>query len=190
MSMAYRIYFRQGHMVVGRDDFDIDSDASAVIVGRTLFDACSDACNSFDLWQGERQIDPWRPGELKALGRDVTEHRQRVIAESEERLRDSRWAIASSKRLLERIENLVKDSKLSAESRGEPRQDLQPRNLDPEYWRRRAENARAYARGIQDTRARRVLLGLADHYDQLAQKYETMASKRGPTDQEPPRGST
>jgi hypothetical protein len=144
MSMTYRINFRQGRLVVGRDDFDIDGDAGAVIVGRTLFDACSDVCSSFDLWQGERQIDPWRPGELQALGRDVTEHRQRVIAESEERLRDSRWAIASSKRLLERIENLVKDSKLSADSRGEFRQDLQPRNLDPEYWRRRADNARAY----------------------------------------------
>jgi hypothetical protein len=190
MSMAYRINFRQGHLVVGRDDFDVDSDAGAVIVGRTLFDACSDRCSSFDLWQGERQIDPWRPRELKALGRDVTEHRQRVIAASEERLRDSRWAIASSKRLLERIENLVKESKRSADSRGESGQDLRPRNLDQEYWRRRAENARALARDMQDAGARRVLLLLADNYDLLAEKYETMASKRGTTDQEPPPGST
>lgn len=55
---TYRIYFRtEDEQIVGRDDFEADSDARALVVGRTLRDACSDKCAAFEVWQGTRHVD-------------------------------------------------------------------------------------------------------------------------------------
>jgi hypothetical protein len=53
---TYRIYFFGTYEVVGRHEFDADSDIIAIPMAQALFDACSDICWSFDLWQGSRYV--------------------------------------------------------------------------------------------------------------------------------------
>src|SRR5690242_1941453 len=58
MANLYRIFFRDGaKAIVGRDDFRAEDDASAMVVGHMLADACADLCTEFDLWQGTRRVD-------------------------------------------------------------------------------------------------------------------------------------
>ena len=47
---------------------------------------------------------------------------------------------------------------------------------DAAYWRRRAEEAQAQAEELRDPAARRLLLGIADNYNQLAQQAEALSS--------------
>ena len=53
---SYRIYFFGETAIVGRHDFTADNDQIAIQIAHVLFDACSDDCRSFDLWQGARLI--------------------------------------------------------------------------------------------------------------------------------------
>jgi hypothetical protein len=50
--------------------------------------------------------------------------------------------------------------------------------LGLEYWRERAEEARAQASEMRDPDARRTLLGIADNYEQLAQQAERIRKTR------------
>jgi hypothetical protein len=43
---------------------------------------------------------------------------------------------------------------------------------DPSHWRDRAEEARRIAEDISDAEAKRMMLGIADGYDRLAQHAE------------------
>jgi hypothetical protein len=51
---------------------------------------------------------------------------------------------------------------------------------DPKYWRARAGEARAQAAQMRDPRAKRALLGIAENYDQLAERTEAMARSTKP----------
>ena len=42
----------------------------------------------------------------------------------------------------------------------------------PEYWRRRAEEARALAEMIEDPEAKRMMMGVVEGYDRLAEYAE------------------
>jgi hypothetical protein len=53
---TYRIYFFGDRAICGRHDFDAANDATAFQIAQALFDACSDSCQSFHLWQGERRL--------------------------------------------------------------------------------------------------------------------------------------
>jgi hypothetical protein len=53
---------------------------------------------------------------------------------------------------------------------------------DPKYWRARAKEARTQADQMPDAKARRALLGIAENYDQLAERAEAMVrSSKPPT---------
>ena len=49
-----------------------------------------------------------------------------------------------------------------------------PERLGAEYWRERAEEARAQASQMRDPRARRMLLDIAENYEQVAQQSEAI----------------
>jgi hypothetical protein len=54
---VYRIYFTTFNgRIVGRHDFAADDDATAARIGYVLFEACSDACQAFELWEGSRKV--------------------------------------------------------------------------------------------------------------------------------------
>src|SRR6516225_4896561 len=101
MAMArYRVYFVNWNTsIAGRDDFDVEDDAQAAVIARLLRNACSDRCAGFELWQGGRQVDTslTRGVDFKEL----STHLQDIVLERELAIRDSRWSIADSRRLLE-----------------------------------------------------------------------------------------
>ena len=104
----FRIYLRgRSGAIQGREDFSVENDDAARIVARLLLDACSDVCDRVELWEGTRRIElrddisflPIRPGE-------VTQRMQASLVECEEAIQRGRWAVASSQRLLERLDAL------------------------------------------------------------------------------------
>ncbi|HEY1798818.1 MAG TPA: hypothetical protein VGG57_22085 [Stellaceae bacterium] len=99
----YRIYFIGPAMIQGRHDFSADNDQSAVEMAFALFDACSDSCQSFDLWQAARPIPVprlFRPTPFNQL----SAAQQECVVDTEERIARSQWHVANSRRLLERLE--------------------------------------------------------------------------------------
>lgn len=110
MLTTYRIQFRgpSGEML-GRADFQGEDDRDAMVTAALLYRACSDLCDGFELWQAARRVDVLFGTRIKIRSGELNAKRQEAVAESEERLRDSHWAIAKSKRLLEQLRRLVPD---------------------------------------------------------------------------------
>jgi hypothetical protein len=46
---------------------------------------------------------------------------------------------------------------------------------DPEYWKKRAEEARTLAEGMADAHTKILMLGIAESYEQIAKSYESLA---------------
>jgi hypothetical protein len=46
---------------------------------------------------------------------------------------------------------------------------------DPEYWKKRAEEARTLAEGMNDAHAKILMLGTAEAYEKIAKSYENLA---------------
>jgi hypothetical protein len=100
----YRIYFFGEGAIRGRHDFEASDHPAAIRIARALLDACSDRCEWFDLWQDDRRI----PVEASYRGVPLEELPQAIqssVVDIEERLRDSRWLVAQSRRLLDRIDH-------------------------------------------------------------------------------------
>lgn len=112
MEATYRLYFWDPDgRIVGREDFGAPGDREAMAVAAVLCDACSDVCASFELWQGTRRLDTEarRRTSAEALDRVIQDEAARV----EERLKDSRWLVAKSRRLLELTARGVKPGELA-----------------------------------------------------------------------------
>jgi len=104
----YRVYFRnRADAFVGRDDFEAEDDAQAMIVARKLRDACSDICSGFQLWQGMRRIDKAFSAAGNPNGGGATARVQSIVLEREVAIRDSHWSVAESSRLLEQTQRLL-----------------------------------------------------------------------------------
>ena len=102
---GYRVFFRNGPNIVGRHDFTADNDQAAVTTADVLCDACSDRCDSFEVWSGARCIVGRTSRSPRAV--DVIMGRsQQSIVECEDALQRSDWIIASSKKLLDRLDEL------------------------------------------------------------------------------------
>ena len=103
---AYRMYFLVDDETRGRQDFQADDDVAATGIARVLFGTCSDICDSFELWQGRREIDAQQPHHSRANLFDLIEAHQRLTIETEEAISQSRWSIAQSRRLAETLDRL------------------------------------------------------------------------------------
>jgi hypothetical protein len=108
-TLAYRIYFRHQKIgIVGRDEFEAEDDRAAIAFAEVLCDACSDVCDHFELWQGVRRVGACDRGECaKQDAWRLNAQTQAAAAEHEERLLDSKWAIAKSRRLLAQFRNQI-----------------------------------------------------------------------------------
>ncbi len=99
---SYRCFFRgRSGAIEGRDDFEANDDNEAAALAELLGDACSDICDTFEVWQGAIRlaIPPGQP----ILVSEITALMQKSLVLREETIRDSRWMIARSHRLLERL---------------------------------------------------------------------------------------
>jgi hypothetical protein len=106
---TYCLYLRDGEkQIVGRDDFDTDNDARALLIARMLRDACSDKCAGFELWQNTRRVDLPCPNWSKFSADEIHAKVQTIVLERELAIRDSRWTIAESAQLLEQTLRLLK----------------------------------------------------------------------------------
>src|SRR5215472_5268569 len=104
---TYRIYFRNQHaFIIGRDDFVAVDDEDAMVVGRKLADACSDLCTDFELCQSTRRLDT-SPGQTIPNANEIAARVQSIVLERELALRDSKWVIAESARLLKETERFL-----------------------------------------------------------------------------------
>src|SRR5215831_18787066 len=104
---TYRIYLRDHlWMICGRDDFDAEGDDTAIAIAGILADACSDRCGSFEVWQGTRLVSgvlALSPRPRVGLS-ELAGSAQSVVIDREIAIKDSMFAIASSRRLLKKLE--------------------------------------------------------------------------------------
>jgi hypothetical protein len=108
---GYRLYLRNASGIVGRDDFDASDDETAATMAELISEACSDECDHYELWQGMRCLSSRRtaaPRPPKNATEIVAEMKDSLIAR-EEAIQNSRWAVARSRRLLERLNALRQD---------------------------------------------------------------------------------
>jgi hypothetical protein len=101
----YRMYFLVADRVRAREDFESDNDIDAIRIAQVLSDACSDSCNSFELWKEERKVDT-ALGPQPVSFDELTQVHQQIVLETEETILENHWTIARSKRLIQRIEYL------------------------------------------------------------------------------------
>jgi hypothetical protein len=57
---------------------------------------------------------------------------------------------------------------------------------DPQHWRDRAAQMRALAEGMEDPKAQRLMLLLANDYEKLADRAAQRAAPSGATSTDPP----
>ena len=104
---SYCMHFLSRSGPAGKHYYEADGDHEAVAIAGLLYDACSDACDSYEVW---RDLDPVyapyttaaRP--IETMGQ-LSKRLQELLVNNEERIQASRWAIAKSERLLERMKN-------------------------------------------------------------------------------------
>ena len=115
----YRVYFVNWNAsVAGRDDFDAEDDAQAAVIARLLRHACSDRCAGFELWQGARRVDTLLPKGFDT--KQLSSRLQDIVLERELALRDSRWSIADSQRLLEQTQHFLERTARAPDKAGGP----------------------------------------------------------------------
>jgi hypothetical protein len=106
----YRVYLYGGSgSFNGRHDFEGADDREAMLVAEHLCEACSDLCETFELWQGVRRVDTSfsRLPHPSVSAEQINLATQNSLIRSEEAMRNSHWAVAQSKRLVERMEHLL-----------------------------------------------------------------------------------
>jgi hypothetical protein len=106
----FRLYFFDWRdRIAARDEFEAEDDRSAIAIAKLLHDAFSDCSPRFELWQGARRLVPedhQGPAKPSQCITDVTARVQEIVLEREETLQRSLWSIATSKRLIARIDQL------------------------------------------------------------------------------------
>jgi hypothetical protein len=111
---TYRLYFLDVH-IMGECDFQAVDDDQATAIAEILFDACSDRCRSWQIWEADVvvAVGPQKLHWAHPDASHLTELRQENVVQCEERILRSAWAIASSERLLAQLDQL-KASKTGA----------------------------------------------------------------------------
>ena len=95
---------RYSYSIAGTQEFEAENDAAALGIARIIFDAAGDLCDAFELWDGTRQIDQNRVATLRTSA--IIARWQEHVLCAEEALLSSGWAIARSRRLLARFNEM------------------------------------------------------------------------------------
>jgi hypothetical protein len=80
---AYRMYLWALGSIVARQDFKAENDADARQIAIALFNACSESCQTVELWQGARQI-RMRNSHGTASLNDLSDAHQEMVVKTEE----------------------------------------------------------------------------------------------------------
>jgi hypothetical protein len=107
----YRLYFLdEKGAFEARQEFEAPDDAAALMVADFVFHACSDACASFELWQGRRLVMIAGDGLREAGDAVLTETQvidiQHITIGLEEALQRDHWLIARSTTLVNETRQL------------------------------------------------------------------------------------
>ena len=104
---TYRVYFRNPFGIVGRQDLRAGDEHAAVALADILCEACSDRCESFDVWRGIHCVVERRAPRFPRQSVDaITAEGRSVLIACEEAIQESQWSIAGSERLLMRLAEL------------------------------------------------------------------------------------
>lgn len=106
----YRVYLYSGSTVMqGRNEFQAEHDVAAMTVAEHLRDACSDLCDTFELWDGARRVDVSfsKLPQPSVTVEQISFRTQTVLIQCEEAIRNSHWAVARSQRLIDRMTRLL-----------------------------------------------------------------------------------
>jgi hypothetical protein len=107
MTTTYQVSFIADGRTQGREDFQADDDVAAIRIARVLYDACSDVCEAFELWQGRREIRAaQQPHHATMRLADLIEAHQRVTLDREEAISQSKGMIARSRRLIATLDRI------------------------------------------------------------------------------------
>jgi hypothetical protein len=86
MTTTYQVCFIADGRTQRREDFQADDDVAAIGIARVLYDACSDVCEAFALWQGRREIrGAQQPHHATVRLADLIEAHQRVTIDRKRR---------------------------------------------------------------------------------------------------------
>ena len=86
----YRMYFLAADRIEARQDFQADDDIDAIRLAQVLCEACSDRCDSFELWREKRKVDTAQ-GSQPASVAELTQAHQQLVLETEEAILTSEW---------------------------------------------------------------------------------------------------
>jgi hypothetical protein len=108
----YRILLRRrvAGDVVGRADYESKDDDMALIVGAALFEICSDFARQYELWRGEDLLAKSGKVDITSLLSNLPHGHQQIVVDAATAMRDSGWAIAESKQLLDTLKMVGRDS--------------------------------------------------------------------------------
>jgi hypothetical protein len=105
----YQLFLLASGELGTRLEFFADDDEEALENGSLLFEACSDVCSSYELWNGSQLLIRGRPAGAPTALQTLSEARQSQMLQMEESLHSSRWCITRSNRLADAIDTVRKD---------------------------------------------------------------------------------
>ncbi|HWG79387.1 MAG TPA: hypothetical protein VN681_06410 [Stellaceae bacterium] len=102
----YRVYFlNEGGRIEAGHDFEAESDAVALVVADALCEACADACDRFELWQGVRRVEKLPVRRDTEMLRNATEQ----VLKAARAISEGGGVLGQSKTLAAAIERLERD---------------------------------------------------------------------------------
>ncbi|HEY3919447.1 MAG TPA: hypothetical protein VGL83_16785 [Stellaceae bacterium] len=99
---------KYSYAIRGCQEFEAQDDIAALTVASLIYEACSDICDLYELWEGTRHIDQSKFHCLPSASA-IRAKAQAAAVEAEEALLNSGSIIAQSRRLLARLSELRGD---------------------------------------------------------------------------------
>jgi hypothetical protein len=106
--MYFRVYLMNAeNHIRAAHPLSVESEAEAIDMSRLLYSSCDDIFKACEVWRGPERLYHTQnldgPGETLA---EVSERRQRLVAEMEETLAESFSCVRTSRKLLKQMDTL------------------------------------------------------------------------------------
>lgn len=105
--VQYAVCFIDGdRRIIAMQMVRAESEEDALRMAAVLYDACSDRCESYEVWCGNVPVRTGTADLVPPAFKSLCNYAQNIVIEREIALRESQSAIAASKRLLAKLEEL------------------------------------------------------------------------------------